>query len=119
MEGGGTIEDLDLDFTLPAYPDIELKPGGKDIPVNIHNLDEYLQLVVYWTLVKGVSAQFAAFREGFNSIFPISSLQQFYPSEIYINESYVRFNTGSFDFLQEVQMGYEFSTVCKLLVQLQ
>jgi len=25
MEGGGTIEDLDLDFTLPAYPDIELK----------------------------------------------------------------------------------------------
>ncbi|XP_065888621.1 E3 ubiquitin-protein ligase TRIP12-like isoform X2 [Dysidea avara] len=82
MEGGGTIEDLDLDFTLPAYPDIELKSGGKDIPVNIHNLDEYLQLVVYWTLVKGVSAQFAAFREGFNSIFPISSLQQFYPSEM-------------------------------------
>lgn len=25
MEGGGTVEDLDLDFTLPAYPDIELK----------------------------------------------------------------------------------------------
>ncbi|XP_065887619.1 E3 ubiquitin-protein ligase TRIP12-like [Dysidea avara] len=25
MEGGSTIEDLDLDFTLPAYPGIELK----------------------------------------------------------------------------------------------
>ena len=25
LEGGGTVEDLDLDFTLPAYPDIELK----------------------------------------------------------------------------------------------
>ena len=28
LEGGGTVEDLDLDFTLPAYPDIELKHGG-------------------------------------------------------------------------------------------
>ena len=64
MEGGGTVEDLDLDFTLPAYPDIELKVvlllnvysneyhvmisqhGGKDIPVTIHNLDEYLQVCV-------------------------------------------------------------------------
>ena len=88
-----------------------LQHGGKDIPVTIHNLDEYLQvcvcvcicvcmhvchyvwqfnhvcivvsqLVVDWTLVKGVSAQFSAFREGFNSVFPISSLQQFYPSEV-------------------------------------
>ena len=25
LEGGGSIEDLDLDFTLPGYPDIELK----------------------------------------------------------------------------------------------
>ena len=25
LEGGGTIDDLDLDFTLPGYPDIELK----------------------------------------------------------------------------------------------
>ena len=25
LEGGGTIEDLELDFTLTGYPDIELK----------------------------------------------------------------------------------------------
>ena len=25
LEGGGTIEDLDIDFTLPGYPDLELK----------------------------------------------------------------------------------------------
>ena len=25
LEGGGTIEDLDIDFTLPGYPDIELR----------------------------------------------------------------------------------------------
>ena len=25
LDGGGTIDDLDLEFTLPGYPDIELK----------------------------------------------------------------------------------------------
>ncbi len=25
LEGGGSVEDLDLDFTLPGYPNIELK----------------------------------------------------------------------------------------------
>lgn len=25
LEGGGSIEDLDLDFSLPGYPSIELK----------------------------------------------------------------------------------------------
>lgn len=25
LEGGGNIDDLDLDFTLPGYPDIELR----------------------------------------------------------------------------------------------
>lgn len=25
LEGGGTIDDLDIDFTLPGYPELELK----------------------------------------------------------------------------------------------
>ena len=25
LEGGGTVDDVDLDFTLPGYPSIELK----------------------------------------------------------------------------------------------
>lgn len=25
LEGGGSVDDLDLDFTLPGYPNIELK----------------------------------------------------------------------------------------------
>lgn len=28
LEGGGSVEDLDLDFTLPGCSDIELKVGG-------------------------------------------------------------------------------------------
>ena len=41
---GSSVEDLDLDFTLPGYPHIELKKGGKDIAVTIHNLEEYLKV---------------------------------------------------------------------------
>ena len=44
MSGGGTVEDLDLDFVLPGYPAIELKKGGKDIHVTLDNLDEYLKV---------------------------------------------------------------------------
>ena len=29
LEGGGSVEDLELDFTLPGYPDIELKVGER------------------------------------------------------------------------------------------
>lgn len=79
---GCTIEELDLDFTLPGYMNIELKKGGKDIPVTLDNLEEYLQLVVHWNLVEGVSRQFEAFREGFESVFPLSTLQSFYPEEL-------------------------------------
>lgn len=79
---GCSIEDLDIDFTLPGYGHIELKKGGKDIPVTLENLEEYLQLVVHWSLVEGVSRQFDAFREGFESVFHMSSLQSCYPEEL-------------------------------------
>ncbi|XP_076454353.1 E3 ubiquitin-protein ligase TRIP12-like isoform X2 [Babylonia areolata] len=78
---GVSVEDLGLYFQLPGSS-IELKKGGKDIPVTLHNLKEYLQLVIHWTLVEGVSRQFEAFREGFESVFPLSSLQCFYPEEL-------------------------------------
>uniref|UniRef100_A0A8C2XFB3 E3 ubiquitin-protein ligase n=1 Tax=Cyclopterus lumpus TaxID=8103 RepID=A0A8C2XFB3_CYCLU len=79
---GCSVEDLSLDFTLPGYPNIELKKGGKDFPVTIYNLEEYLRLVVYWTLNEGVSRQFESFREGFESVFPLHHLQYFYPEEL-------------------------------------
>ncbi|XP_076002219.1 E3 ubiquitin-protein ligase TRIP12 isoform X1 [Genypterus blacodes] len=79
---GCSVEDLSLDFTLPGFPNIELKKGGKDVPVTIYNLEEYLRLVVYWTLNEGVSRQFESFREGFESVFPLHHLQYFYPEEL-------------------------------------
>ena len=41
------------------------------------------QLVVDWTLVRGVGRQMEAFKEGFNSVFLLSSLQGLiYPGEV-------------------------------------
>ncbi|CAB3980054.1 E3 ubiquitin- ligase TRIP12, partial [Paramuricea clavata] len=78
---GLPIEDLDLDFRLPGTT-IDLKKGGKDIPVTIHNLEEYIKLVVQWTLIDGVTKQMQAFKEGFETVFPLSSLSCFTPEEM-------------------------------------
>lgn len=79
---GCKIDDLSLVFILPGYPNIELKKGGKDCLVTIDNLDQYVNLIVYWTLIEGVRRQLESFRDGFNSIFPIHHLKCFYPDEV-------------------------------------
>ena len=56
---GVSIEDLDLFFVLPGTS-IELKKGGKDCQVTMHNLQEYLQVLFacqgLW-VVRGVGAE--------------------------------------------------------------
>lgn len=79
---GCPIEELGLDFTLPGYPNIELRKGGKDMAVNLDNLGQYVNLVSHWLLVEGVSTQMEAVREGFESVFPVDTLQMFYPEEL-------------------------------------
>ncbi|GAA5888057.1 hypothetical protein JCM5296_005418 [Sporobolomyces johnsonii] len=78
---GATVSDLTLDFTLPGY-DIELKEGGKDIAVDIGNLEEYISLVIEWTLSRGVEAQVREFKKGFSAVFPVSDLQTFTAAEL-------------------------------------
>lgn len=63
---GATVSDLTLDFTLPGF-DLELKDGGKDIAVDIHNVEEYIELVLDWTLRRGVQAQINEFKKGFST----------------------------------------------------
>jgi E3 ubiquitin-protein ligase TRIP12 len=41
---GCSLSELGLDFTLPGYPGIELKKGGKDLTVTIHNVDSYIKV---------------------------------------------------------------------------
>ncbi|XP_029661047.1 E3 ubiquitin-protein ligase TRIP12 isoform X3 [Formica exsecta] len=76
------ISDLGLVFELPGYENIELRKGGSEISVTIHNLDQYIKLVVHWFLYEGVFRQMEAFREGFESVFPPSQLRLFFPEEL-------------------------------------
>ena len=41
---GCRIVDLGLTFQLPGYDNIELRKGGSDINVTIHNLDQYIKV---------------------------------------------------------------------------
>ncbi|XP_062699654.1 E3 ubiquitin-protein ligase TRIP12 [Aedes albopictus] len=79
---GCPIADLGLDFVLPGHSNIELRRGGRDTAVTIHNLHQYISLVTHWFLVEGVSRQFEALREGFDSVFPVNRLRMFYPEEL-------------------------------------
>jgi len=70
-----------LDFTLPGY-DLELRPGGKDIPVTSSNVREYIQEVIAATIGSGAELQAKAFRDGFSKVFPVSDLQAFSADEL-------------------------------------
>merc|ERR1719410_2827726 len=41
---GCPVEELGLDFTLPGYPNIELRKGGRDMAVSLDNLASYVSL---------------------------------------------------------------------------
>jgi E3 ubiquitin-protein ligase TRIP12 len=75
------VEDLALDFTVPGY-DIELRPGGRNIPVTSENAEEYIHEVLDAIIGAGVQPQARAFREGFSKVFPISDLQAFSADEL-------------------------------------
>ncbi|ORY53560.1 hypothetical protein BCR33DRAFT_2838 [Rhizoclosmatium globosum] len=50
---GVRLEDLCLDFTLPGYPSILLKPNGSEISVTSENVKEYMEAVVDMTVGSG------------------------------------------------------------------
>ncbi|KAK3805542.1 MAG: putative ubiquitin-protein ligase Ufd4 [Benniella sp.] len=79
---GSTLENMCLDFGLVGYAEVELKAGGSDIPVTIYNVEEYITLTVDMTVGRGIEAQVAAFRDGFNCVFSIQDLAGFRPEEL-------------------------------------
>ncbi|KAK3842088.1 MAG: putative ubiquitin-protein ligase Ufd4 [Linnemannia gamsii] len=79
---GAKLDDMSLDFTLIGYPEIELKTGGANIPVTIYNVEEYIQLTVDMTVGRGIEAQVAAFKDGFNCVFSIHDLTGFRSEEL-------------------------------------
>ncbi|KAI9280212.1 hypothetical protein BC943DRAFT_283384 [Umbelopsis sp. AD052] len=79
---GASLDDLCLDFTLPGDSDMELKANGSQIPVTIHNVDEYLDLVMEAVTGSGIARQVEAFRSGFDGVFPVNDLRLFSPDEL-------------------------------------
>ncbi|KAL9091345.1 MAG: hypothetical protein Q9159_001429 [Coniocarpon cinnabarinum] len=77
-----TIEDLSLNFTLPGYADNELVPRGKSIDVDIHNVGDYVERVIDYTLYSGVQSQIQSFRKGFSEVFAYNALRAFTPDEL-------------------------------------
>jgi len=85
---GCAVEDLCLSFqyspssAVYQYENIELKPGGADEVVTIHNVEEYIDRTVDWVFVRGVRAQLESLRLGFTSVFPMEKLGSFTPAEV-------------------------------------
>lgn len=77
ISNGSRVEDYAIAFTLPCYDEIELIPGGKDRDVVLANAQDYVDLALHHTFHETVKLQVSAFKKGFNSIFPISSLAPF------------------------------------------
>ncbi|KAH7881773.1 hypothetical protein F5I97DRAFT_1945577 [Phlebopus sp. FC_14] len=75
------VEDLALDFTLPGY-DIELRSGGRNIPVTSENVEQYIHEVLDAIIGTGAQPQAKAFREGFSKVFPITDLRSFSADEL-------------------------------------
>ncbi|CAJ0961459.1 unnamed protein product, partial [Mesorhabditis belari] len=86
------MEDVfDLMFSIThlvyGHPtEIELKPGGKDIPVNQQNKQEYVELYVKSRLEGGVNGeigkQFEYFRQGFTAVMKSRLVNLFQPREL-------------------------------------
>ena len=79
---GCSFEDLCINFTLPGFPSIKMKKGGEDILLSAHNVEEYLQLLIWWLLHKGPEGSFKRLRHGFNSLIPGRFLKRFYYDEL-------------------------------------
>lgn len=76
------VDDMCLDFTLPGYANIHLVQNGDSVKVNAANLEEYVKLVIDFTVGRGVKKQIEAFRKGMNLVFSVSDLKFFSIQEL-------------------------------------
>ena len=58
------------------------RPGGSSIELTNHTADDYVSLSSEFILCQGIREQMAAFRDGFNQVFPIEKLNIFTPEEV-------------------------------------
>jgi len=88
--GECSLEDLGLTFVLNppssifAYKEIELIEEGGKVDVTIKNVEEYVEKCLDFYLNTGIKEQVMAFRQGFDLVFPLSSLTAFTPEEVQV-----------------------------------
>ncbi|CAH8658398.1 unnamed protein product [Schistosoma rodhaini] len=83
----GDVRDLSLDFTVVQSifgqsETVELKPGGKHIPVTEENRVEYVHLIANYKLNKMIYPQVRAFTAGLNDVIPIDWVRLFDAEEL-------------------------------------
>ncbi|KAL1511301.1 hypothetical protein AB1Y20_006106 [Prymnesium parvum] len=88
----GDVEDLCLTFAIEQYADdrvpreyrrqVELKPGGADIPVTRENRVEYIFLVSHFRLNMQLKWPCEAFMRGFAEVVPPAWINMFSPVEL-------------------------------------
>ncbi|KAJ3551585.1 hypothetical protein NP233_g13055 [Leucocoprinus birnbaumii] len=62
--------------------EVELKPGGADVPVTEENKKEYVDCVVEYRISKRVKEQFDAFMSGFSELIPLDLITVFDEREL-------------------------------------
>ncbi|XP_047672837.1 ubiquitin-protein ligase E3C-like [Tachysurus fulvidraco] len=85
----GDMEDLGLNFTvvnndLGEAQVVELKPGGKDIPVTKANCIDYIHLVADYRLNEQIRPHCLAFRQGLANVLNLEWLRMFDQQEIQV-----------------------------------
>ncbi|CAH8435888.1 unnamed protein product [Dicrocoelium dendriticum] len=85
----GDVKNLSLDFTIVQSTFgqsevIDLKPGGRCIPVTNENRVEYMHLVAHYKLNKQIYPQVRAFAAGLNDVICIDWLRLFDADELQI-----------------------------------
>lgn len=78
---------LELTFSIEAdvwgvQKVVDLKPGGRDIPVTDDNKREYVDLLVRHRLTDSIQEQIDAFKSGFTSIVPAQLVSIFNAYEL-------------------------------------
>jgi len=90
---GNAVKLEDLSLTFQYSPSsrvfggcdagaIDLMPGRSEEVVSVHNVEDYLALLLDLVLDKGIRKQMDAFRDGFNHVFPMERLGSFSAEEV-------------------------------------
>jgi hypothetical protein len=80
--GAADVAALQLPWTLPGYPAVELRPGGAELIVESHEVGEYIATVAKWSMVDGVQPLLLAFRKAVFSVLPDAVAQLWTPAEL-------------------------------------